>query len=124
MAKSFEGAELATFNTKELTPNLVDAISATEPEAIFAEYPVASRKTGPGEDFPALAYIGPNDIVAIAFLLGAVKPGCKALLISPRNSIRAPENLPTFTKCKTLVTTSPRSTQLQPMIAALSSMAL
>ncbi|KAF7936357.1 uncharacterized protein EAE98_002576 [Botrytis deweyae] len=148
MAKSFEGVEPATFSTKELLPNLVDAIAAREPEAIFAEYPVnpvsyesgyqkfsygslanaangiawwLQEKLGPGEDFPTLAYIGPNDIVVNAFLLGAVKTGYKALLISPRNSIRAQENLLTFTKCKTLVTTSPQSAQLQPMIAALSS---
>ncbi|KAF5867602.1 putative nrps-like enzyme protein [Botrytis fragariae] len=151
MARTFEGAEPTTSSTKELLPNLVDAIAATEPEAIFAEYPVnlvsyesgyqkfsygslanavngiawwLQEKLGPGEDFPTLAYIGPNDIVVNAFLLGAVKTGYKALLISPRNSIRAQENLLNFTKCKTLVTTSPQSTQLQPMIAALSSMGI
>ncbi|TGO17333.1 hypothetical protein BPAE_0435g00080 [Botrytis paeoniae] len=151
MARSFEGAEPATSSTKELLPNLVDAIAATEPEAIFAEYPVdpvsyesgyqkfsygslanaangiawlLQEKLGPGEDFPTLAYIGPNGIVVNAFLLGAVKTGYKALLISPRNSIRAQGNLLTFTKCKTLVTTSPQSIQLQPMIAALSSMGI
>ncbi|EMR82848.1 putative nrps-like enzyme protein [Botrytis cinerea BcDW1] len=149
MATFFKGAEPTTSSTKELLPNLVDAIAATEPEAIFAEYPVnpvsyeagyqkfsygslanaangvawwLQEKLGPGEDFPALAYIGPNDITVNAFLLGAVKTGYKALLISPRNSIRAQENLLIFTKCKILVTTSPQSAQLQPVIAALSSM--
>ncbi|TGO33818.1 hypothetical protein BHYA_0225g00010 [Botrytis hyacinthi] len=151
MAKSSEGAEPASSSTKELLPNLVDTIAATEPEAIFAEYPVSpinyesgyqkfsyaslanaangiawwlQETLGPGEDFPTLAYIGPNDIVVNAFLLGAVKTGYKALLISPRNSIRAQENLLTFTKCKTLVTTSSQSAQLQPIIAALSSMGI
>ncbi|TGO45147.1 hypothetical protein BCON_0418g00100 [Botryotinia convoluta] len=151
MAKSFEGAEPATSSTKELLPNLVDAIAATEPEAIFAEYPVnpvsyesgyqkfsygslanaangiawwLQEKLGPGEDFPALAYIGPNDILVNAFLLGAVKAGYKTLLTSPRNSIRAQENLFAFAECKTLVTTSPQPAQLQPMIAALSSMGI
>lgn len=111
MAKSFKGAELASFSTKELLPNLVDTIAATEPEAIFAEYPVnpvsyesgyqkfsygslanaadgiawwLQEKLGPGEDFPTLAYIGPNDIVVNAFLLGAVKTGYKVCnLITP-----------------------------------------
>ncbi|TGO43991.1 hypothetical protein BOTNAR_1022g00010 [Botryotinia narcissicola] len=137
MAKSFEGAEPASSSTKELLPNLVDTIAATEPEAILAEYPVnpVSYESGyqkfsyeslanAANDFPTLAYIGPNDIVVNAFLLRAVKTGYKALLISPRNSIRAQENLLTFTKCKTLVTTSPQSAQLQPMIAALSSMGI
>ncbi|KAF7884733.1 uncharacterized protein EAF02_005069 [Botrytis sinoallii] len=108
MTKSFEGAEPAIFSTKELLPNLVDAIAATEPEAIFAEYPVnpvsyesgyqkfsygslanaadgiawwLQEKLGPGEDFPTLAYIGPNDIVVNAFLLGAVKTGYRCALL-------------------------------------------
>lgn len=111
MATFFKGAEPTTSSTKELLPNLVDAIAATEPEAIFAEYPVnpvsyeagyqkfsygslanaangvawwLQEKLGPGEDFPALAYIGPNDITVNAFLLGAVKTGYKVcnLIIS------------------------------------------
>ncbi|KAF7931397.1 hypothetical protein EAE99_003868 [Botrytis elliptica] len=140
-----------TSSKKELLPNLVDAIAGTEPEAIFAEYPVhpisyesgyqkisfgtlanatngiawwLQEILGPGKDFPALAYIGPNDILVNAFLLGAVKAGYKTLLTSPRNSIRAQENLFAFAECKTLVTTSPQPAQLQPMITALSSMGI
>ncbi|TEY39882.1 hypothetical protein BOTCAL_0448g00080 [Botryotinia calthae] len=144
-------ARTAISSQKELLPNLVDAIAKTESEAIFAEYPVnpisyesgyrkfsfgtlanatngiawwLQETLGPGKDFPALAYIGPNDILVNAFLLGAVKAGYKTLLTSPRNSIRAQENLFTFAECKTLVTTSPQSAQLQPMIKALSSMGI
>ncbi|APA06277.1 hypothetical protein SS1G_01217 [Sclerotinia sclerotiorum 1980 UF-70] len=153
MAKSlsnFTGASSA-FGKKELLPNVVDAIAAKEPEAIFAEYPVhptsyesgyqkfsygtfanavngiawwLQEKLGLTKDFPALAYIGPNDILVNAFLLGAVKAGYKTLLISPRNSIRAQENLFSFAECKTLVTVSPQPAQLQPMINALSSMGI
>ncbi|PQE15461.1 NRPS-like enzyme protein [Rutstroemia sp. NJR-2017a BVV2] len=136
---------------KGLLPNLVDAIAAKEPEAIFAEYPAhptsyesgyqkvsygtfanaingiawwLQEKLGHGEDFPSLAYIGPNDILVNAFVLGAIKTGYKTLLTSPRNSIRAQENLFAFASCKTLITTSPQPVQLQPMIAALSSMGI
>jgi hypothetical protein len=89
---------------KGLLPNLVDAIAAKEPEAIFAEYPAhptsyesgyqkvsygtfanaingiawwLQEKLGHGEDFPSLAYIGPNDILVDAFILGAIKTGYK-----------------------------------------------
>lgn len=48
--------------------------------------------------------------------------GNQTLLTSPRNSIRAQENLFAFAKCKILVTTSPKPAQLQPMITALSFM--
>ncbi|KAI9644957.1 hypothetical protein NHQ30_006992 [Ciborinia camelliae] len=140
--------ESTIFGKKDLLPNLVDAIAATEPEALFAEYPVhpanyesgyqkfsygtfanaingvawwLQEKLGPGKGFPALAYIGPNDILVNAFLLGAVKTGYKTLLTSPRNSILAQENLFNFAECKVLVTTTPQPVQLQPMIAALSS---
>ncbi|ESZ93908.1 hypothetical protein SBOR_5701 [Sclerotinia borealis F-4128] len=136
---------------KEVLPHIVDKIAAKEPEAIFAEYPVLPtsyesgyqkfsygtfanaingvawwllENLGPGKDFPALAYIGPNDILVNAFLLGAVKAGYKTFLTSPRNSIRAQENLFTFAECKILVTTSPQPAQLQPMITALSSMGI
>jgi acyl-coenzyme A synthetase/AMP-(fatty) acid ligase len=48
----------------------------------------------------------------------------QTLLTSPRNSIRAQENLFAFASCKTLITTSPQPVQLQPMIAALASMGI
>jgi hypothetical protein len=103
MATSFIKAS-TSMSQRELLPNLVDSISVKEPEAIFAEYPAhptsyesgyqkvsygtfanaingvawwLQEKLGHGVDFPTLAYIGPNDILVNAFVLGAVKTGYK-----------------------------------------------
>lgn len=94
----------ASSTKKQLLPTLIDQIAATEPEAIFAEYPThptsyesgyqkfsyrtfantingvawwIQEKLGPGKDFPSLAFMGPNDILVNAFLVGAVKAGYK-----------------------------------------------
>lgn len=94
----------AVVRTKELLPHIVDAIAAKEPEVILAEYPThptsyesgyqkfsygtfanaingiawwLQANLGLGKNFPSLAYIGPNDILVHAFLLGAVKTGYK-----------------------------------------------
>ena len=88
----------------DLVPNLVDERARLTPDALYAEYPVSSltyeegyRKItyrdfanavngaarwlvdtlGLGEDFETLAYIGPNDLRYLAFILGAVKAGYK-----------------------------------------------
>lgn len=94
--------------TGDLLPNLVDQRAQLTPEATFAEYPVSpssysegfrkvscrdlanavngaaqwlTQTLGPGKDFDALAYLGPNDIRYPALLLGAVKAGYKVLLL-------------------------------------------
>lgn len=85
-----------------LLPHLVEDRARTNPDAIYAEYPVSSssyddgfRKItyadfgnaingvawwlhetlGPGQNFEPLAYIGPNDLRYPALVLGAVKAG-------------------------------------------------
>ena len=85
-----------------LIPNLVDQRAQTEPERLYAEYPVLTgsyeqgyRKIsyrdfanaingmawwlyntlGPRSDIEVLAYIGPNDLRYPALVLGAVKAG-------------------------------------------------
>lgn len=49
--------------------------------------------------FPTLAYIGPTDVRYQVFMVACIKAGCKALLISPRNSIEAQLNLFEKTEC-------------------------
>ncbi|KAK4164744.1 putative dehydrogenase [Cladorrhinum sp. PSN259] len=49
-------------------------------------------KPEPGS-FPTVAFIGPNDVRYIIFVMGAVKAGYKAMLISPRNSQEGQLNL-------------------------------
>ena len=85
-----------------LIPNIVDQRAQTEPERLYAEYPILAvsyedgyRKIsysdfanavngmvwwlyntlGPRSDVEVLAYIGPNDLRYPALVLGAVKAG-------------------------------------------------
>ncbi|KAK0648487.1 hypothetical protein B0T16DRAFT_388706 [Cercophora newfieldiana] len=53
-------------------------------------------------EFPTVAFIGPNDVRYLIFVLGAVRAGYQALLISPRNSMEGQLNLFEMTNCHTL----------------------
>ncbi|KAK0610810.1 hypothetical protein B0T14DRAFT_593567 [Immersiella caudata] len=53
-------------------------------------------------EFPTVAFIGPNDVRYLVFVLGAVRAGYQALLISPRNSMEGQLNLFELTNCHTL----------------------
>lgn len=50
-------------------------------------------------EFRTAAYLGPNDVRYLAFVLGAVKAGYQALLISPRNSLDGQLHLFEQTDC-------------------------
>ncbi|KAK3367615.1 hypothetical protein B0H63DRAFT_405312 [Podospora didyma] len=58
----------------------------------------SSGKPAKGE-FPTVAFIAPNDVRYLIFVLGAVKAGYKALFISPRNPMEAQLNLFELTNC-------------------------
>ena len=85
-----------------LIPNIVDRRAQTDPEALYAEYPVSTASykegyskinyhafanavngvawwlcdtMGQGNNSETLAYIGPNDLRYPALVLGAVKAG-------------------------------------------------
>ena len=87
---------------KELLVHRVDHLAHTNPDALFAEFPVLSNSydngfhkvtysilanavnavawwleatLGRGKSFETLAYVGPNDLRYTAFTLGAVKTG-------------------------------------------------
>ena len=68
-----------------------------------AAYKIAERcgPTTPGT-FPTIAYIGPSDARYPVVTLAAVKAGCQALLISPRNSKEVQVNLFQKTDCHVL----------------------
>jgi len=53
-------------------------------------------------EFPTVAFIGPNDVRYLIFVLGCVKAGYQGLLISPRNSMEGQLNLFELTNCRTL----------------------
>lgn len=97
--------------TNQLLNHIVDYVATTKPQALYAEYPISPvsyeagfRKItyatfanvinriawwlndhlGPGKNFEALAYIGPNNLAYPSVILGAVKAGYKVSL-DPRN---------------------------------------
>ncbi|KAF7903273.1 uncharacterized protein EAF01_006322 [Botrytis porri] len=68
---------------------------------------IGSDTLGPAENFPTLAYIGPNDFRYNALMLGAAKAGYKMFFSSPQNSIPAHANLFKILDCKVLITVNP-----------------
>ena len=64
-------------------------------------------------DFPTIAFIGPNDIRYLVFVLAAVKTGYKALLISPKNSQEGQLNLFELTHCRCICFDESYSTSVQ-----------
>lgn len=119
----------------ELLPNAVENNATSEPNRVVYEYPNSpttydlgftkittvafnnavngvahwleqslGRK---GQDFEAVAYIGLNDLRYLIFIVGAIKSGYKAVLLSPRNSLIAQKDIMEKTACKLFVTTSP-----------------
>jgi len=91
----------------QLLNHVVDYVARVKPQALYAEFPLSPlsyeagfRKItygtfanaidriawwlydnlGPGENFEALAYIGPNNFAYPALILGAVKAGYKVSL--------------------------------------------
>ncbi|PQE13474.1 NRPS-like enzyme protein [Rutstroemia sp. NJR-2017a WRK4] len=119
----------------ELTPQIVDRLARTTPDALYAEYPNSPQtyaegyrkityrdfanavnglawwlreSLGPGDGSQVLAYIGPNDLRYPALILGAVKAGYVIFLTSPRNSVAAQKELFQRLKCMTLLFPNPR----------------
>ncbi|CCD52801.1 similar to AMP-binding enzyme [Botrytis cinerea T4] len=130
----FEEDALKPIRRKQLLNNIVDGLAKVRPGTIYAEVPRSSisyefgyRKIsyanfanainglaqwlhdtlGPAENFPTLAYIGPNDFRYNALMLAAVKAGYKMFFSSPRNSIPSHANLFKILDCKILITVNP-----------------
>jgi acyl-CoA synthetase (AMP-forming)/AMP-acid ligase II len=62
----------------------------------------AKVKADSAEEFPTIAYIGANDIRYGIIMIAAIKAGCQALFISPRNSLEAQLSLFEQTSCRHL----------------------
>ena len=102
MASSQSASGTIVRRTGDLVPNIVDQRANDEPDMLYAEYPVSPMSyeggyrrityrelanavngiswwlhnvLGPGQDFEALAYIGPNDLRYPTLILGAAKAG-------------------------------------------------
>ncbi|KAM0209141.1 hypothetical protein ACHAQD_011306 [Fusarium lateritium] len=68
------------------------------------------------EEFPTVAYIGPNDIRYPMMLLACIRAGCKALFISPRNTTAVQLSLFEATNCDLLYCTESFRSDLQPCL--------
>ncbi|KAG5915210.1 hypothetical protein E4U42_000100 [Claviceps africana] len=114
--------------TPRLLPVVVDQIAASEPEQPYLYQPKSNRledgwapvtfgelanainhvahlvqatvKTESKDTFPTLVYVGPNDVRTNIVLLAAVKAGCQAFFISPRNTPEMQRSLLQHTNCK------------------------
>ncbi|PTB67771.1 acetyl-CoA synthetase-like protein [Trichoderma citrinoviride] len=118
---------------QRLLVNVVDEYAANEPERTFVYQPLSSnpkdgfrpitfRELSNGvnhlarellretpeqidekDEFPTVAYIGPNDIRYVIVMLACIKAHHKALFISPRNSIEAQLSLFKATDCTQII---------------------
>ncbi|KAG5981724.1 putative NRPS-like protein biosynthetic cluster [Claviceps digitariae] len=114
--------------TPRLFPVVVDQIAASEPEYPYIYQPKSSQledgwspisfgelanavnhvahliaktvKTESKEKFPTLVYIGQNDVRTGIVALAAVKAGCQAFFVSPRNTTEGQRSLFRHTNCK------------------------
>ncbi|VUC32365.1 unnamed protein product [Clonostachys rosea] len=114
---------------RRLLPTVVDQLASSDPDRII--YSVAKSRSpsdgfqdisartlaravdrcawhieatlGPGQDFPTLAYMGPQDAFYAILILACIKTGYKPFLTSPRNSLDAHLYLFEETKCSTLL---------------------
>ncbi len=57
-------------------------------------------KQDSADEFPTVAYIGPNDIRYGIMMIAAIKAGCQALFLSPRNGIDAQVSLCERVNCR------------------------
>ncbi|THV48643.1 hypothetical protein BGAL_0236g00130 [Botrytis galanthina] len=141
----FEEVGLVPVRRKQLLNNIVDGLAKVRPGTVYAEVPRSAisyeegyRKIsyanfanainglahwlhdtlGPAENFPTVAYIGPNDFRYNALMLAAVKAGYKMFFSSPRNSIPAHANLFKILDCKVLITANPTLPMVPAIIEA------
>jgi len=132
--------------TSDLVPHIVDYLAETEPDGLFAEYPISATSYDEGYrsitygafanainglahwirhtlgpprvENEVLAYIGPNDLRYPALVLAAVKAGYILFLTSPRNSVPAHLTLLDGLDCNIFLAPTPRPPQVQALADA------
>ncbi|KAM0341657.1 hypothetical protein ACHAPU_009903 [Fusarium lateritium] len=65
----------------------------------YLAHAISRMTKGSTDQFPTVAYIGPNDVRYPMMLLACVRAGCKALFISPRNTAAVQLSLFEATNC-------------------------
>ncbi|KAF4439349.1 NRPS-like enzyme [Fusarium austroafricanum] len=114
---------------KRPLPSLVDDIATTDPHRVLysitkTQDPAAGfrditaaevargvnrcawyieKNLGRGQNFPTLAFIGPQTPIYAILVLAAIKTGYKLLLLSPQNTIEADLSLMGKSDCKTIL---------------------
>ncbi|KAH0280592.1 acetyl-CoA synthetase-like protein, partial [Aureobasidium melanogenum] len=116
---------------QRLIPQVINDTARSEPESVWAAYPLSIEALaqgdltyikwkilsnsinrlawwlidhlGHGKNLETLCYVGPSDIRYFIFAVAACKAGFKALFSSPRNHIDAHVSLIEKTQCRTLV---------------------
>jgi len=118
----------------QLLPMVLDRRAHSEPDRVWAKFPVSARSydqgfrpatyrqirnavnrvawmlaetIGASTQFDTLAYLGPNDLRYHIVVLAAIKTGYKAFLPSPRNSTIAQMDLFSRLECRVVATTDP-----------------
>ncbi|KAJ5280023.1 hypothetical protein N7478_005395 [Penicillium angulare] len=69
-------------------------------------------------DYPTVAYIGPNDVRYLIVLVATIKAGYKALFISPRNNIESQMSLFEATDCQFILHTEEYDEAIKPWLGA------
>ncbi|KAI0404426.1 hypothetical protein F4802DRAFT_227590 [Xylaria palmicola] len=121
---------MASGTSELLLPSLLDNLARTDPSRIL--YSFAKTKDpadgfsdvcatdfaravdrcswfidqtlGPGEGFPTLVYLGPQDLNYPILVTACIKTGYKLLLLSPRNTLEANLSLLETLDCNTFIT--------------------
>lgn len=131
---------------QRLLVNVVDEYAASEPERTFIHQPFSSNpkdgfrpitfrevsravnhlahellrqaqgKIYQKSDFPTVAYIGPSDARYIIVMLACIKAHCKALFISPRNSLEAQLSLFKATECTQIIYDASMQSTIEPWL--------
>ncbi|KAL9579715.1 MAG: hypothetical protein Q9212_004940 [Teloschistes hypoglaucus] len=128
---------------RRLLPSIIDERASREPNRIYCYLPWTSnlrhgfrsvsyrcfanaidacawwidRVIGNIGSSTTLAYFGPSDLRNIIVIVAATKAGCKALLLSPRNSLKANLKLLNDTQCAVVLTSDPRPKAAELLLA-------
>ncbi|RFU75191.1 nrps-like enzyme [Trichoderma arundinaceum] len=76
----------------------------------------AQKNIYPNDSFPTIAYIGPSDIRYAIIMLACIKAHCKALFISPRNSLEAQISLFKATQCTQIIYEASMQSTIEPWL--------
>ncbi|KAI1119599.1 hypothetical protein F5Y14DRAFT_8850 [Nemania sp. NC0429] len=90
--------------TKDPVDGFTDVCAADFARAVDRCAWFIDQTLGPGKGFPALVYMGPQDLNYAIVVLASIKTGYKALLVSPRNTLDAHVSLLEKTECNTFLT--------------------